>query len=1811
MPEPQHADEFPAQPPTTGAAAAARGAADPASPGDPAAPASDLPAPLPRAQEPREPSADPSAQAQAASAAGAAPPPAQGPEAGADAASQQPEPPAELEILAAETTAASLELNGVPCVQSVWVNARRRLAGSVLQLELAQDPGGRGALFSRGVETLEAGGSLSISAEEFQLPLELLERSTERDAIELRARLIDAAGECLAAAHHRLTIVPASHWCGTGRYPESLAAFVTPNAPAIAELLRDVSARMQASTGSGALDGYLSGSAERAQRLAQACYDALTARALVYVLAQPSFETTGQKVRTIGEVLADGIGNCLDLSLALAALLEACGLWTMVVLGDDHAIVAFATIDSHFSDALVEGASGLLNRLDLGEVRVVEATLTCGAGAGFGAALESGERWLRGRLRQVLVVDVGSARRAGFHPLAERRQHGQRRRTGSAQAVDDTWKVVQPAGLPPLPKPKLSPRQRRLAEWRSKLLDLTLRNRLLNDRDAVGIPLFASGDDVLGLLEDTLWNETALTLKPRGAMREMLEQDIAAEIRTRILRSTLEEAELFKRSTKAFRDARTSVEETGARALFVAVGFLEYLAEQRSQPLLAPLILVPVELERISRAEGYRVRAVADDTVPNVALVEFLRAAHGLDLGLGGPLVEDAHGLDIRAILARVRQSIKDVPGAQVKAIAKLGIYSFKKLPLVEELRARGPALLDHPLVATLLDRSPAPGLPAPQLVPAVAVDERAPFATVRLPLPADSSQIAAIASATGGASFVLQGPPGTGKSQTITNLLSECLARGQRVLFIAEKSAALSVVSDRLRKAGLGAFALDLHADHATKTHFVTQIKAALDELEARAAPYSRQFDGVAAAVDGPRLRLRAASDALHAAAGQGLSVYAAIARAFGVQSRSGAGSLPPAQLEEAVGPELSEAALHTRLEAVRRLADAARRLPAGSERAHAGVAPQRALTSAEAGRAAQAAQQASACLQAVERACGELAGAFGIAAPAALDGIAQLAAFAAELPAGGSRAALLSQTALGPNHEHEFGALTQALELGEAAVRADAALVRDYERSALELPLARLAGDLRAARAGFFLTRWLTVRRIRGVLSRVARQAPPRDLAGLLGQLEQLQAQAAAIEAGAKAAERLKGFAEAGGKLDFDAARAALEQARASARRARELFPHELERLAAQVPAQAASGAILPRAQALRTALEQLGAALEALDAALAAPGCFGGARSTPQALALRLARLAQESVSLPAWSEFSAARQAAAGLGLEAVAAALLSGGLQPAAAGPAAEAALLLAFAERRRRTDTALADCAAERAEPLRGEFLRTIADYRRGAAQAVANAVRDRARAALEVGDPAMRQAVKQLNELRALTTIRRPIRRVMGDAAAAMAVLKPIVLASPLSAATLLPPDYPLFDLVVFDEASQVPVWDAVSALSRAKAAVIVGDSRQLPPTNFFDRKDAGDSGDPEAALAEALEPLQSVLEEAIAAGLPQQSLLWHYRSRDERLIEFSNRRSYGGRLQTFPAPERSHPNLGVEFRFVGGIYDRAKTATNRAEAEAVVAEIAKRLSSSDASPANRSIGVVTFSVAQQTLVQDLLDEALDRDPALRAALEAASGRGEPVFIKNLENVQGDERATMLFSICYGRDAGGVLYHSFGPLNLAGGERRLNVAVSRAREKVIVFASIRASDLDPKKCTAKGVQDLRDYLAFAELGTVPSTREETAPRPELDIDPLEAALARELESRGWKVDLHVGRSRDYRISLALANPAVPERYVLGVELDGPFHRSAPAVVDREAVRSGVLDGLGWRTLRISALDLQRNWTQTVARLDAAARQTR
>ena len=418
-------------------------------------------------------------------------------------------------------------------------------------------------------------------------------------------------------------------------------------------------------------------------------------------------------------------------------------------------------------------------------------------------------------------------------------------------------------------------------------------------------------------------------------------------------------------------------------------------------------------------------------------------------------------------------------------------------------------------------------------------------------------------------------------------------------------------------------------------------------------------------------------------------------------------------------------------------------------------------------------------------------------------------------------------------------------------------------------------------------------------------------------------------------------------------------------------------------------------------------------------------------------------------------------------------------------------------------------------------------------------------------------------------------LRKVMADSGDILAKLFPCMLMSPLSVAQYLDMRSDLFDIVIFDEASQMETSDAVGTIARGRSLVVVGDPLQLPPTRFFTTQTS--TGED----IEESEDSDSILEDCIAIGMKSHYLSRHYRSHHESLIAFSNRQFYDNRLLTFPSHNDSQRK--VSLIDPNGIYDYGKTRTNRIEAEAVVKHVIDLL---EKSPEIPSIGIVAFSKAQSNLIEDILNARLQRNKGLQKKLDEAE---EPLFVKNLENVQGDERDIIIFSIGYGPDKNGNVSLNFGPLNQSGGERRLNVAVSRAREEMIVFSSLLPQHIPAEGIAAKGVSSLRQFLAYAIDGQNQQQHSEEAEK-EVIIDDI----AEKLRDKGLQVATKVGRS-DFKIDIAIVDKENPDNYSLGLILDGRDYNALPTVRDREITVPSVLQSLGWHIHRVWTIDWLEN----------------
>ena len=434
--------------------------------------------------------------------------------------------------------------------------------------------------------------------------------------------------------------------------------------------------------------------------------------------------------------------------------------------------------------------------------------------------------------------------------------------------------------------------------------------------------------------------------------------------------------------------------------------------------------------------------------------------------------------------------------------------------------------------------------------------------------------------------------------------------------------------------------------------------------------------------------------------------------------------------------------------------------------------------------------------------------------------------------------------------------------------------------------------------------------------------------------------------------------------------------------------------------------------------------------------------------------------------------------------------------------------------------------------------------------------------------------------------TKQKPVRLLLKEIGQLVQTLKPCFLMSPLSVSTYLDSNTCKFDVVIFDEASQIFPWDAIGAISRATQVIVVGDSKQMPPSNFFNAGIAVEDNVTEEVEEDDALDFESILD-LCSSAFSQNRLNWHYRSKTEDLIAFSNYSFYENSLVTFPSPKKNDKEMGVNFYYVpNGIFNR-RSKTNTIESEKVVDLVFEHFKTKP----NSSVGVVAFSISQQEEIEELISKRREKDDSFAKFFD--SDKDEPFFVKNLETVQGDERDTIIFSIAYAKGDDGKFLHNFGPLNKKGGERRLNVAVTRAKYNVKVVSSIKSFDIDLNKTSAVGSRMLKEYLDMAEKGVSLWTdvkKENNAQSNEnIAIGELEDEISEFLTESGYTVEKNVGCS-ECKIDIVVKHPEKTD-YVVAIECDGPYYYSGKTTRDRDRLREEVLERLGWSYYRIWSLD--------------------
>ncbi len=1667
------------------------------------------------------------------------------------------------------------------------------------------------------LQGIEAKGEYRVAPLDLKLSHDFLAGLHEKISGWLRIEVVEGDA-VLCSRTDPISLLARNEWCGLVSLPEILAAFILPNDAGVMTILDRASELLRAHTGRGAFNAYQDKSRKRAWEQVAAIYKAIGELGIRYMVAPASFETTGQKIRSPSDILAQRFGNCLDLSLLFAACCEQIGLHPLVLIHDGHAYAGCWLDERTLAEPAGDDLQHIRKLVEKSELTVFESTVVAAERPGTLAEAELlGRPHLETDHPFRLALDVRRSRVARIHPLpvpgqsATASTAADRARRESPETGLGGREFVEPVEVPLTPAARAATR---IDQWKSRLLDLSLRNRLLNFRETKStIRILSAAPEQV---EDELAAERELSLRPKPKLMgeddprsataytrqqrtDALNDHLRDELAHGRLRTGLDEPENARRLTELYRAARVALDENGTNTLYAAVGFLEWRETEHSDRVhRAPILLVPVELKRKSVLEGFTLRRIDEETRLNVTLMEMLRQNFQKEIPGLDPLPEDENGVNVARVFQLFRDAVRDLAGWEVKTEIWLGQFSFTKFLLWKDLADRLDALTRNRIVHHLIHEAGAQYPNPPDDITPRQLDDQFHPRDVFCPRSADSSQLAAVMAAAAGHDYVLEGPPGTGKSQTITNIIAHCLSQGKRVLFVAEKRAALDVVHRRLREDGLEPFCLELHSNKTGKADVLAQFDRALKFIDESA---TSDWDHRTAELEKLRAALNAYTRALHHRNPCGLSAHDCL------------DYLLPRKDEPVVRLDRWPSILETSAETL----DGARLLSRLLQERSLPLVP--------------LADHALAPL-----ACEEWSPAW---AERTLDRVRELGALAAnafeasrELRAwlrdpkpaasrqqlahvGALVESLLAPEPVGPAFATTpWNQLAADLDMWIALTRERAelrAVLADYdETKLLALDLDALQAKWTSAQTAWFLVKWLRIGNVRNQL-RTARADAAKPavttLESTLRAARRLRAINAQLAAVAQTAEGCLGVLWSKGEPAADSLMRVREWGKDLHARLLACAGDDfgwlgqlrslLAGLFSEGPTVYAPGtSIGGRLVRYREAITRYGEAHEAFasdvrlrrDAFDAAPDHLAAVQALTE-------RLAAGWGGIRDWCSWQKARHQGVALGLSPVIEKLES------ADGHTLDLPALFERSFRR-----AVLFASIEGSTALREFFGREHAERIerfREVDERLATLARDLIRAKLAAGVP--RDQVQSEIPKAEIGLLRKeigkktrhiPVRQLLSRIPKLLPKLKPCVLMSPLSVAQYLEASHENFDVVIFDEASQIPVWDAIGAIARGKQLIVVGDPKQLPPTNFFNS-----SGDDEDDLTpEEHKDLESILDELMTNGLRHKRLQWHYRSRHEGLITFSNRQYYENDLLTFPSPESGHG--GVRFKYLPAArYDKGKSRTNRGEAEALVGDLVERLRKTDGP--RRSYGVVTFSQAQQNLVEDLLDQKRREHPEIELHFgDEPPVEGEPVFVKNLENVQGDERDVILFSICYGPDDSGKVSMNFGPLNRDGGERRLNVAVTRAKHEVVVYSGLRPDQIDLTRTRAKGVRDLKYFLDYADRGPKAlAVASGASGKAEPDSE-FEKMVADRLRKAGYEVHHRVGCS-GYRVDLAVVDPAAPGRYLLGIECDGATYHRAATARDRDKLRQMILEGLGWRLHRIWSTDWWHDAEKEMAQL--------
>lgn len=1345
---------------------------------------------------------------------------------------------------------------------------------------------------------------------------------------------------------------------------------------------------------------------------------------------------------------------------------------------------------------------------------------------------------------------------------------------------------------------------KRIYKWKEKLIDLSKRNRLLSFKFSKYSTLRIIDEQPPEVYRSLVQNSQVMEFLPvkvndeniaeedKKSLEELNEgiefkaqefkeyeiDDLEKKHLDKFLQTKLSETDLNKALNKISTTAKSTNDDLGYNVLFLALGsIIWYESENSDEKLEAPVLLIPVEIKRKSVGQPYTIKYNEDSVILNPALMLKLKRDFGINLE---DINFDEDELNPIEIFAQVQDKIQKQPRWKLLNNIYIGLFSFAKFVMYKDIDSNQDLIKNSDLVKTICGLSEEKQISTNEICPLNELDIKVkPQETYQI-LDADSSQQQAIQVAKQGHNLVIEGPPGTGKSQTIANIIAELLSQNKKVLFVSQKIAALDVVKNRLDKNGLAPFCLELHSNKTNRKRVIDELVNTLE------FSYNGNYSEAALSKLASDIKtLRKCTDDLHTPIGN-LSYKPFNAIGFVLDNPS----IPDFEYLFENYENWTQEKLNNNVNLFKQMQDILQRLGEPKNFPLYGCE----VREIDLEILLKLKNELKNFLKNFNDFCLNINDlktyllTKNIVKISQVESLINVAKIVENIPNSAidniaqNTPQMAEDIKMICNNIKQFNVYNNRIKnkLNLGILNEDIefliqkfSIYRDKFFSRISLKFYKDCKFIRA-----FL-----VNNYRPNLDELVNDLNnTKELKTWIEKLEECDSIATdlfdkiwdkncpneeGIQKRSKCLLKFKELVNSGKIFDGNI-----------------LEKFEKEGINYEKIQKSLQNILNLKEQIFNNYNE----ICELLK--FNCERAFGEQFEQVEFAKIdnKFSSILNQCNDLTLWFKY-----------LEIL---------------DKIDEANLSEFYKKCFEYKIPLSDFAnALKVQFLRiwlnGFVLKNVPSLKQFNSLDQDNLVKEfkildknqilsaKTRLVTKLANNinnAKNEYFKEVNILKKygkLQRFRKALRRMIKDIPHLFLALKPCLMMSPSTVAQLLDSETFKFDVIIFDEASQLTTEDCIGSIIRGDKLIVAGDTKQLPPTSFFQTvvatdDDSEEEDDDDNSVDVGRVDLDSILDECTTSGFPQCMLKWHYRSKHEYLIAFSNKHLYQ-ELYTFPSCIEDSETLGIKF-FYHEPSDTTKDNKRLEEAQLV----AKAVMQHAKKHPNLSLGVATLNIKQKGLIEAELEKLREEDPSCEDFF--SDNNSEYFFIKNLESIQGDERDVIMISIGYFKNQNGTLPMNFGPINKDGGERRLNVLITRARYMVEVFSGIKAADFNMDKTNKRGVQLLQWYLDFAERGEIALKQSTTAPIDDSFDSPFEESVCNALRAKGYSVKSQVGCS-GYKIDLAIRDKDNPGHFLLGIECDGARYHSSATARDRDRLRQEVLEQLGWKIYRIWSTDWFKN----------------